>query len=36
VNLDPNSGWARGKANALYVADAFDVMRRVNALLRQK
>ena len=33
VNLDPNCGWARGKADVLYVADAFEVMRRVNALL---
>jgi len=34
VNLDPNCGWARGKADVLYVADAFEVMARVNALLR--
>jgi electron transfer flavoprotein alpha subunit len=33
VNLDPNCGWARGKADVLYVADAFEVMREVNALL---
>jgi electron transfer flavoprotein alpha subunit len=33
VNLDPNCGWARGKADVLYVADAFTVMRKVNALL---
>ena len=33
VNLDPNCGWARGKADVLYVADAFQVMARVNALL---
>jgi electron transfer flavoprotein alpha subunit len=33
VNLDPNCGWARGKADVLYVADAFEVMRRVNRLL---
>ena len=33
VNLDPNCGWARGKADVLYVADAFEVMRLVNALL---
>jgi electron transfer flavoprotein alpha subunit len=36
VNLDPNCGWARGKADVLYVADAFDVMERVNALLQDK
>ena len=23
INLDPNCGWARGKADVLYVADAF-------------
>ncbi len=33
VNLDPNCGWARGKADVLYVADGFEVMRKVNALL---
>ena len=33
INLDANCGWARGKADVLYVADAFEVMRRVNALL---
>ena len=33
INLDPNCGWARGKADVLYVADAFQVMRRVNELL---
>jgi electron transfer flavoprotein alpha subunit len=33
VNLDPNCGWARGKADILYVADAFEVLRKVNDLL---
>ncbi len=33
VNLDPNCGWARGKADVVYVADAFAVMEKVNALL---
>ena len=33
VNLDPNCGWARGKADVLYVADAFAVMAHVNRLL---
>jgi electron transfer flavoprotein alpha subunit len=33
VNLDPNCGWARGKADVLYVADAFEVMKELNALL---
>jgi electron transfer flavoprotein alpha subunit len=35
VNLDPNCGWARGKADVLYVADAFAVMAKVNALLAE-
>jgi electron transfer flavoprotein alpha subunit len=35
VNLDPNCGWARGKADVLYVADAFEVMKKVNALLTE-
>lgn len=33
VNLDPSCGWARGKADVVYVADAFAVMARVNELL---
>ncbi len=33
VNLDPNCGWARGKADVLYVADAFEVLAKLNALL---
>jgi len=36
INLDPNCGWARGKADVLYVADAFAVMRKVNELLVAK
>jgi len=36
VNLDPNCGWARGKADVLYVADAFAVMAKVNELLEAK
>jgi electron transfer flavoprotein alpha subunit len=36
VNLDPNCGWARGKADVLYVADAFAVIAKVNALLAEK
>lgn len=35
INLDPNCGWARGKADVLYVADAFEVMSKLNALLAQ-
>jgi electron transfer flavoprotein alpha subunit len=36
VNLDPNCGWARGKADVVYVADAFAVMAKVNAVLAAK
>jgi electron transfer flavoprotein alpha subunit len=36
INLDPNCGWAHGKADVLYVADAFQVMAKVNALLEAK
>ena len=35
INLNPNCGWAQGKADVLYVADAFDVMRKVNQLLAE-
>ncbi len=33
VSLDPNCGWTRGKADVVYVADAFEVMAKVNELL---
>jgi electron transfer flavoprotein alpha subunit len=33
INTDANCGWAQGKADVLYVADAFQVMQRVNELL---
>lgn len=33
ISLDPNCGWARGKADVLYVADAFKVIAKVNELL---
>jgi len=33
ISLDPNCGWARGKADVLYVADAFRVIAKVNELL---
>ena len=36
INLDANCGWARGKADVLYVADAFEVMKKVNALLAKR
>ncbi|MFC1525430.1 electron transfer flavoprotein subunit alpha/FixB family protein [Candidatus Latescibacterota bacterium] len=33
VNLDANCGWAHGKADVLYVADAFEVLAALNAIL---
>ncbi|ACB77163.1 electron transfer flavoprotein subunit alpha/FixB family protein [Opitutus terrae] len=33
INLNPSCSWAQGKADVLYVADAFAVMRKVNELL---
>jgi electron transfer flavoprotein alpha subunit len=33
INLDPNCGWAQGKADVVYVADAFAVISKVNDLL---
>lgn len=33
INLDPNCGWAQGKADVLYLADAFKVIARLNQLL---
>ncbi|MCL1921605.1 MAG: electron transfer flavoprotein subunit alpha [Kiritimatiellaeota bacterium] len=34
INLDPNCGWAQGKADVVYVGDAFEIMEKVNALLQ--
>ncbi|HVJ05907.1 MAG TPA: hypothetical protein VM578_09560 [Candidatus Saccharimonadales bacterium] len=36
ISLDANCGWSRGKADVVYVADAFKVMPKVNALLAEK
>jgi len=33
ISLDANCGWTRGKADVVYIADAFEVMEKVNALL---
>jgi electron transfer flavoprotein alpha subunit len=33
INLDANCGWAQGKADVVYVADAFEVMKKVNELM---
>ena len=36
INLDPDCDWARGKADALYFADAFQVIPKLNPLLSKK
>jgi electron transfer flavoprotein alpha subunit len=36
ISLDPNCGWTRGKADVVYIADAFKVMAKVNELLASK
>jgi len=33
INLDPNCGWAQGKADVLYISDSFKVLKKVNELL---
>ncbi|KAB1443386.1 electron transfer flavoprotein subunit alpha/FixB family protein [Pseudodesulfovibrio senegalensis] len=33
INTDASCGWAQGKADVLYVADAFELMKKVNELL---
>jgi electron transfer flavoprotein alpha subunit len=33
ISLDPNCGWTRGKADVVYVADAFKVVAKLNELL---
>jgi electron transfer flavoprotein alpha subunit len=33
ISLDPNCGWTRGKADVVYIADAFRVIAKLNALL---
>lgn len=35
VNLDANCGWAQGKADVLYVGDAFEIISKVNELLTE-
>jgi electron transfer flavoprotein alpha subunit len=36
ISLDPNCGWTRGKADVVYVTDAFQVMTKVNELLEAR
>jgi electron transfer flavoprotein alpha subunit len=33
ISLDPNCGWSWGKADVVYVADAFKVIERMNEIL---
>ncbi len=33
INLDPNCGWAQGKADVLYISDSFEVLKKVNEML---
>jgi electron transfer flavoprotein alpha subunit len=33
ISLDANCGWTRGKADVVYIADAFQVVAKLNALL---
>jgi len=33
INTDASCGWAQGKCDVLYVADAFEIMKKVNELL---
>ena len=35
ISLDANCGWTRGKADVVYIADAFQVMAKVNGLLQK-
>lgn len=35
VNLDPACGWTRGKADVVYVADAFQVLAALNRILAE-
>lgn len=36
ISLDPNCGWTRGKADVVYIADAFKVVAKLNELLAEK
>jgi len=36
ISLDPNCGWTRGKADVVYIADAFQVMVKVSELLADR
>lgn len=32
--IDPNCGWSKGKADIVYVADAFKVIEKMNELMK--
>jgi electron transfer flavoprotein alpha subunit len=34
ISLDANCGWTRGKADVVYIADAFQVIAKLNELLK--
>lgn len=36
ISLDPNCGWTRGKADVVYIADAFKVMAKLDALMEKR
>jgi electron transfer flavoprotein alpha subunit len=36
ISLDPNCGWTRGKADVVYIADAFKVIAKVSELLAKE
>ena len=36
ISLDANCGWTRGKADVVYIADAFQVVAKLNDLLAAK
>jgi len=36
ISLDPNCGWTRGKADVVYIADAFRVMAKLNELMEKR
>ncbi len=36
ISLDPNCGWTRGKADVVYIADAFQVIAKLNALFEAR
>jgi electron transfer flavoprotein alpha subunit len=36
ISLDPNCGWTRGKADVVYIADAFKVVNKLNEILSAK